>query len=107
MHAPLHGLHLVLLALGMWPAAWAVERPTALPLARVGSCPSGYAVSGAYCRPGPRARSALPKAGSCPSGWSVSGDYCLAGAHARAAVPRTGNCPSGWSVSGGYCLSND
>lgn len=53
--------------------------PLPQPLAKTGSCPSGYSVSGAYCTPGSGARFAVRKIGNCPSGYSTSGDYCLAG----------------------------
>ena len=77
------------------------------PIAKSGNCPSGYSTSGAYCKPGPKARSALEKRGSCPSGYSTSGAFCLAGTQARPAVPKIGSgCPSGWSSSGDYCLRN-
>jgi len=80
--------------------------PRAQPIAKIGSCPSGYSQSGNYCNPGSSARYALPKEGSCPSGYSQSGDYCLAGSSARLAIPRRGSCPSGYSQSGDYCLSS-
>jgi hypothetical protein len=77
------------------------------PIAKSGTCPSGYSTSGAYCKPGAKARAALEKRGSCPSGYSTSGAYCLAGTQARPAVPKIGaGCPSGWSSSGDYCLRN-
>jgi hypothetical protein len=77
------------------------------PIAKSGTCPSGYGTSGAYCKPGAKARAALEKRGSCPSGYSTSGAYCLAGTQARPAVPKIGaGCPSGWSSSGDYCLRN-
>lgn len=78
--------------------------PPAQPLARVGTCPSGYAVSGGYCKPGPQARYAVEKVGSCAAGYAPSGAYCLAGPNARLALPRSGSCPSGFAVSGAYCL---
>ncbi|WP_295401387.1 hypothetical protein [uncultured Thiocystis sp.] len=78
---------------------------TPQPLAKLGSCPSGYTASGQYCNPGPKARVALEKRGQCPSGYTTSGAYCLAGQQARPAVPKRGaSCPSGWSASGAYCL---
>ena len=76
------------------------------PLAKHGSCPSGYSQSGNYCTPSSNANFAVPKVGSCPSGYSQSGDYCLAGSNARLAVPKQGSCPSGYSQSGDYCLSS-
>jgi hypothetical protein len=80
--------------------------PAAVPVPKVGSCPSGYSTSGNYCKPSGGARFALPKVGSCPSGYSTSGDYCLAGSNARHAIPKSGSCPSGYSTSGDYCLSS-
>ena len=76
------------------------------PLAKHGSCPSGYSQSGSYCTPSSNANFAVRKVGSCPSGYSQSGDYCLAGSNARLAVPKQGSCPSGYSQSGDYCLSS-
>ena len=85
----------------------ALAAPPAEPVAKVGSCPSGYSTSGAYCRPGSSARYAVVKVGSCPSGYSTSGEYCLAGSGTtRLAVPKGGSCPSGFSTSGAYCLSH-
>jgi hypothetical protein len=78
----------------------------ALPLAKDGSCPSGYSSSGNYCTPGSSARFAIAKTGSCPSGYSSSGNYCLAGTNAKQAIPKNGSCPSGYSSSGDYCLSS-
>lgn len=48
------------------------------PVAKVGSCPSGYASGAAYCTPmaGTR-RDAIPKIGQCPPNWITSGRYCL------------------------------
>ena len=60
---------------------------------KVGSCPSGYSVSGNFCKPNSSARFAIPKVGSCPSGYSVSGAYCLAGSRARHEVRRHGSQP--------------
>ena len=77
----------------------------ATPVAKVGACPSGYQVSGAYCRPGNSARFALEKTGACPSGYHVSGAYCLAGSAAGHAIPRVGACPANYAVSGDYCLA--
>ena len=78
----------------------------AVPLPKVGACPSGYSTSGNYCTPGSSARFAVQKTGACPSGYSTSGAYCLAGSNARHAVPKAGSCPSGYSTSGDYCLSS-
>lgn len=87
-------------------AATAFATPTAQPLPKKGSCPSGYSQSNDYCNPGSGARYAVLKEGSCASGYSQSGNYCLAGSDARLAVPKRGSCPSGYSQSGDYCLSN-
>lgn len=76
------------------------------PLAKVGSCPSGYSTSGQYCVPGNKARFAIEKRGACPGGYSTSGAYCLAGPRARPAMHKVGNCPPGWSTSGRYCLQH-
>lgn len=85
-------------------AALAQSIPAPQPVVKLGTCPSGYRTSGAYCLPGTNARFALEKRGSCPSGYTTSGAYCLAGSQARPAIPRVGGCPSGWSSSGDYCL---
>jgi hypothetical protein len=52
---------------------------TALPMPKVGSCPSGFRESGGYCAPmTDRAPAAIPKgARQCPSGFAQSGAYCL------------------------------
>ena len=56
----------------------ALAAPPAEPVAKVGSCPSGYSTSGEYCLAGSgTTRLAVPKGGSCPSGFSTSGAYCL------------------------------
>jgi len=100
--------HRLLSILAITFAATAVAKadPAAVPVPKVGSCPSGYSTSGSYCNPGSSARFAMPKVGACPSGYSTSGDYCLAGANARHAIPKGGSCPSGYSTSGDYCLSS-
>ena len=87
-------------------AAASFGTPSAQPLPKQGSCPSGYSQSGDYCNPGSGARYAVLKVGSCPSGYSQSGNYCLAGSDARLAIPKRGSCPSGYSQSGDYCLSS-
>ena len=87
-------------------AALADPAMLAAPLAKVGSCPSGYFTSGEYCVPGRNARFAIEKRGACPSGYATSGAYCLAGANARPAMPKVGTCPSGWFTSGRYCLEH-
>jgi len=92
------------LVVSMGSATGAVASPVPQPLAKTGTCPSGYSTSGAYCKPNSGARYAVAKTGSCPSGYSTSGDYCLAGQGARFAVPKVGSCPSGYSTSGSYCL---
>ena len=82
---------------------WAA--PPAGPVAKVGSCPSGYVTSGAFCNPSGNARPAMAKVGSCPSGYVTSGAYCVASsANAGTAVPKSGSCPSGMVTSGAYCL---
>ena len=95
------------LALILLSAPARAEPPPALPVPRLGSCPSGYGVSGGYCAPRPGAGYAVarPRGASCPSGYGVSGDYCLARDGARLAVPRSGSCPSGYGTSGDYCLA--
>ena len=82
--------------------------PSAQPVIKNGSCPSGYVSSGNYCVPsGDRSRFAITKSGSCPSGYISSGDYCLAsGDNSRLAIPKQGSCPSGYTSSGDYCLSS-
>ncbi len=51
---------------------------TAIPLAKQGTCPSGYFQSGAYCTPmSDKAPEAIPKVGPCPSNWRQSGAYCI------------------------------
>jgi hypothetical protein len=85
-------------------AAFADPAMLPTPLAKVGSCPSGYSTSGRHCMPGKKARYANEKRGSCPSGHATSGTDCLAGPRARPAIPKAGSCPSGWSTNGNYCL---
>ena len=94
----------VIAVVGLAGAGMAIADPAPQPLAKIGSCPSGYSTSGSYCAPGAQARFAVPKVGSCASGYSTSGAYCLAGKGAHVAVPKTGSCPSGYSTSGDYCL---
>ena len=96
---------MILAALAASVAQMAAADPPAQPLPKIGSCPSGYVTSGAYCTPGSGARFAVRKIGSCPSGYSTSGGYCLANMAARLAVPKVGSCPSGFVTSGDYCLS--
>ena len=93
-------------AIGAAGIASAAAGPVAQPLSKVGSCPSGYSTSGAYCNPGKGGRYAVRKVGSCPSGYSTSGGYCLASQGARYAIPKVGSCPSGSSTSGDYCLKS-
>ena len=76
----------------------------AVPVLRVGACPSGYTVSSAYCVPGRTAGYAIARTGACPSGYSVSGAYCLGGPQARHAAIKRGVCSTGYVVSGAYCL---
>ena len=84
------------------------QTPVAQPLAKQGSCPSGYHSSGNYCTPSSSsARAALPHVGSCPSGYHTSGGYCLASSNSsKAAIVKSGSCPSGYHTSGAYCLRN-
>ncbi len=84
------------------------QAPAAQPLAKQGSCPSGYHSSGNYCTPSSSsARAALPHVGSCPSGYHTSGGYCLASSNSsKAAIVKSGSCPSGYHTSGAYCLRN-
>jgi len=89
-----------------WPSP-GVASPTPQPVARDGSCPSGFFSSGDYCVPGSGARFALARKGSCPSGYFSSGNYCVASSDSsKLAVPRSGSCPSGYFSSGNYCVSN-
>jgi hypothetical protein len=55
----------------------AVAEP--LPVAKIGSCPSGWMQSGGYCAPmSARSPAAVPKASAqCPAGWMQSGAYCV------------------------------
>ena len=88
-------------------ATIASAAPPAQPVAKDGSCPTGYYPSGSYCVPNNDARFAVPKSGSCPAGYYPSGHYCLASSGtARAAIPKIGSCPSGYYPSGDYCVSN-
>ncbi len=83
--------------------------PTAQPLPRVSSCPSGYYSSGNYCVPGTNARFAIARHGSssCPSGYYQSGHYCVASSDsAKLAIHRSGSCPSGYYASGDYCVAS-
>ena len=62
----------------VFTAGTAAAALPASPVARVGSCPSGYTTSGDYClATSDDSRHALPRQGSCPSGYTTSGDYCL------------------------------
>ena len=50
----------------------------AIPLAKNGSCPSGYASESAWCVPMKNAPIAAPKGkGQCPSTMRQSGNYCI------------------------------
>jgi hypothetical protein len=87
----------------------AFAAPPAQPLPRNGAaCPSGYFASGAYCKPGQKARFAVPRHGSaCPTGYFSSGSHCVA---SREDTPLAieqaggGSCPSGFFSSGAYCV---
>lgn len=75
------------------------------PIAKLGSCPSGYLTSGDYCVPRTDARAAVEKRGSCPPGYLSSGSYCLAREQAQPVIPKVGgSCPTGWLTSGAYCV---
>lgn len=75
------------------------------PIAKLGSCPTGYLTSGAYCVPRTDARPAIEKQGPCPTGYLSSGSYCLAREQAPPVIPKVGSsCPTGWLTSGGYCV---
>lgn len=87
-------------------SAVALAAPPAQPLARKGSCPSGYYASGNYCVPTASGRHAIERNGSCPSGYYASGDYCVASSdRSKLAIHRAGSCPSGFYASGNYCVS--
>ncbi len=59
-------------------ASAAIAAPPAAPLAKDGSCPTGYYSSGNYCLASSDSnRLAIPKRGSCPSGYYSSGNYCV------------------------------
>jgi hypothetical protein len=59
-------------------AATATADAEPLPLPKVGTCPSGYSSSSAYCTPvSSQSPRAIVKAGGpCPSGCADSGRYC-------------------------------
>lgn len=89
----------------LFTAGAALALPPASPIAKNGSCPSGYTTSGNYCKPGSSARYAVPKNGSCPSGYNTSGNYCVASSDSsKTAIPKSGTCPSGCTTSNNYCL---
>lgn len=51
---------------------------SAIPLQKVGSCPSGYASEAAWCVPMKNAPVAVIKGkGQCPSTMRQSGNYCV------------------------------
>jgi len=93
--------------MGLFMLSASIAAPAAQPLARDGSCPSGYSASGNYCVPGSSARFAIARNGSCPSGYSASGNYCVATSdRSKMVIHRSGSCPSGYSASGNYCVSS-
>jgi len=50
---------------------------------------------------------AIARVGSCPTGYSVSGEYCVAASmEAKHAITRFGACPKGYHSSGNYCLED-
>jgi hypothetical protein len=60
------------------PAALIHLTALAQPIARNGSCPSGYYASGNYCvASSGSSKNAIPRNGSCPSGYYASGNYCV------------------------------
>lgn len=78
-----------------------------LPIAKEGSCPSGYTSSGYYCVPGVSATYAIKKIGGCPSGYRGSGKYCVAAkVDTKLAIIKIGSCPVGYYTAGEYCLKN-
>jgi hypothetical protein len=51
---------------------------SAIPLAKTGSCPAGYASEASWCVPMKNAPVAVPKGkGQCPSTMRQSGNYCI------------------------------
>lgn len=95
-----------LLSLALWPLLTFAQTDQApRPIAKLGSCPTGYLTSGDYCVPRTDARPAIEKQGPCPPGYLSSGSYCLAREQARPVIPKVGSsCPTGWSTSGRYCV---
>ncbi|HVL72394.1 MAG TPA: hypothetical protein VM434_10990 [Beijerinckiaceae bacterium] len=67
--------------------------------------PAGLAVALLFVASGAAWGQAVPRVGTCPSGYHASGAYCLGFGNARHAFPRTGTCPSGYFASGAYCLA--
>ena len=52
-------------------------------------------------------RVAIARVGSCPTGYGVSGEYCVASSeNAKRAITRFGTCPKGYHSSGNYCLED-
>lgn len=50
---------------------------------------------------------AIARVGSCPTGYRVSGEYCVAARkEAKHAITRFGACPKGYHSSGNYCLED-
>lgn len=97
----------LLMAIILVTGQTAEAAPAPQPLARSGSCPTGYHASGQYCVPGPSARYAIERNGSCPLGYFTSASYCVASSDKSAlAIHRSGSCPMGYFASGKYCLKS-
>ena len=78
-----------------------------MPIAKNGTCPTGYSAQGNMCVPNANAKPAIPKNGTCPTGWSAQGNYCVANSNnPKTVIPKNGTCPTGYSAQGNYCVSN-